>query len=203
MARRRFPPTNMDRNTRDWTRAVENFVHDQDARNEREDSSGLNAAKARSSAAKRQAATIRSLPFVSTGYDSQSGFGLVDGWNTVATVRVSHPEGWAIGSILAVGGAAALDDLSGGLTICEGRIVIGSQVSPTFAPAKDAGASKVNNILSPNFGISSFDATAASSTLCMLQLRPINPIAFPAKISNYSSLAVTATFINNVFPETL
>ena len=192
----RFPAPNLDRLSRPWTRMVEGFLQDQQKRNEREDADALNSNKAQASAAQRMAQTIRSLPFVVTGQGSNTGFGLGAGWNVVATVAISHPEGWERLSIAAMGGAAVVDTTTGGLTICEGRIVIGGTSSPIFAPAKDAGASAVNNILSPNFGISDIAAAAGGSTTCTLELRPVNSGAFPVRPGNYASLTIISTFTN-------
>lgn len=196
MARRRFPNANLPRESREWTREVENFITEQDARNEKADSSGVNASKSAASTAQRQGDTIRQIPFQINGYDTQSGFGLVDGWNVVAAITIEHPAGWDRVTFTAIGGAAVLDDVSGGLTIAQARIRIGTAASPTFSPAKDAGASKVNNILNPQFGVANLDATAAGSTQILLELTPVNPVAFPAAISNYSSLVVQAFFSN-------
>lgn len=194
----RFPSTNLDRLSRPWTRFVEQFLQDQNRQNEREEADALNVNKSQAAAAQRLAQTIRSMPFVVTGQGSTTGFGLVAGWNVVSTVVISHPQGWERLSIAAIGGAAAVDATTGGLTLCEARIVIGGSSSPIFAPAKDAGASQVNNILSPNFGVSNVVAVAGGSTTCTLELRPQNSGAYPVRPGNYSSLTVVSTFTNPV-----
>ncbi|MDF2915894.1 MAG: hypothetical protein K0S70_111 [Microbacterium sp.] len=196
--RLRFPLPNLDRLSRPWTRYVEQRLEEQAARNEREDAEALNVNKGQNAAAQRMAKTIRSMPFVVVGQGSSTGFGLVAGWNVVATVDIRHPDEWQDLSIVAMGGAAAVDTLSGGLTICEARIVIAGIASPIFAPAKDAAASQVNNILSPNFGLPGVGAFSGGVTSCTLELRPLNSNAFPARSGNYASLTVIATFTNPV-----
>jgi len=192
----RFPAPNLDRLSRPWTRFVEDFIQGQNKRNEREEADALNANKAQASASQRQAQTIRRLPFVVPGQDTRTGFGLVAGWNTVALVTIPNPEGWDVVSITAIANVAALDTTSGGLTICEGRLIIGAYASNIFSPSKDSGASAVNNVLSMNFGTIDYPVFPGVSTTCSIQLSPLNPTAFPVRPSNYASLTVTATFTN-------
>lgn len=192
----RWPSSGFPRPSHEWRRKVEALIQDHETFIDRQKGEGQNLGKSQSSTMKRLASTIKAQPFTVVGHDSETGFGLSSGWNAVASVTISHPFGWGLLSLTAVGAAAAVDTTSGGLTICEARIVIGSSVSPSFAPAKDAGVSAVNNILTPNFGVRDVSATATDKTVCTLELRPLNPSAFPSMPGNYASLTINAVFTN-------
>ena len=137
--------------------------------------------------------TVAALPRTQSATDSSTGWGLGAGWNTKATVNLVVPEGKTLANISAVGGAAAADLTTGGLTNASARIVIGESGSVTFEAAKDAGASVVNNIMTPSYG-RSFATSGGSTITVTLDLNPLNPAAFGATASNYASLTVIATF---------
>lgn len=126
--------------------------------------------------------------------DSSTGFALAAGWTTKATVTLTVPERVTLATVTAIGGSAAADRTTGGLTNAQARILIDGVPSVTFEAAKDAGASVVNNILSPSSG-RSFAVTEGDNITVDLQLNPLNAAAFTATPSNYASLTVIGTFI--------
>lgn len=126
---------------------------------------------------------------------SATGFNVTSGWNTYASVSFIVPEGKTRANIFATGGAAAVDLTSGGTTSCSARIQIGSSSSVAFQPAKDAGASAVNNILTPSHG-RSYAVTPGATINVTLQLNPLNAAAFPTSAGNYASLNALALFGN-------
>lgn len=190
----RFPRSRAPREQAEWIRDVENRIIALETGGARNSQDNLNANKSQNSTMERQGRTIREMPYVATSFDSTTGFGLGSGWNTVASLSVTVPESKTLLDIVAIGGAAAVDMTSNGLTICQARIVIAGAASPTFSPAKDSGVTAVNNILTPNFGREALAVTPGASIAVTLQLSPLNPSAFPSSPGNYATLTAIAAF---------
>jgi hypothetical protein len=135
--------------------------------------------------------TVAALPRLASQVASSSGFGLTAGWNDYATVTIAVPAGKTHATIQAVGGCAAVDMTSGGVTSASARILINGTASASFPSAKDAGASAVNNVMSPSSGAA---ITVSGTVTVELQINPLNATAFPAEPGNFASLSVIAMF---------
>lgn len=191
-----FPRSGLNREQAAWQRAVEDSIKKLWVDSERNGQSGDNANSSQNSTMSRLASTVRALPVVSVGQDTQTGFNLTaGGWLTRATVVIPVPDGKTLANVVAIGGAAAVDLTSGGVTVCQARILLPSLVSPFFQAAKDAGASAVNNILTANYG-AEIAVTPGSTLTANLQLNPLNASAFGTSAGNYATLTVIAVFTN-------
>ena len=191
-----FPRRNLPGESEQWGRAHDDRVIALEKQNTalRQSLNALNRSTA--STLSNLANQLNAMPIVWVGGDAQTGFGLsTSGWITVATVRVPVPPGKDVASIVAVGGAAAADLTSGGLTVAEGRIFIsGSSTSPRFTAAKDSGASVTNNVITASYGSGAVPTSGNPEIEVLFQLLGVNPAAFPPAPENYASLTVTATF---------
>lgn len=132
------------------------------------------------------------LPQVESAQDVQSGFGLVAGWKTVASVSLPRPVDKNRGVIQASAQGTVLDMTSGGLTTSECRIVIGGVASAVIPAAKDAGASVVQNVLAVS---STREITPLPPIILVeFQIQPLNPAAYSAQSSNIANLSVYAGY---------
>lgn len=138
-----------------------------------------------------KAGTLAALPILASRVATSTGFGLAAGWNDYASATIPVPAGKTHATVMVVGGAAAVDMTSGGVTSANARLVINGVASPAFPSAKDAGASAVNNVMTANSGA----AVAVSGNVTVsLQINPLNATAFPANTGNFASLTVIVLF---------
>lgn len=135
---------------------------------------------------------VTSLPMILTAGSNNNGFGLGSGWNPITQITISRPETHSIARIFAIGGAAVVDTLTGGVTSCSARILINGVASTTFEPSKDAGASAVNNILTPMY--TRHIDPISDPVVVRLELNPLNSSAFPASPVNYGVLNIMVAY---------
>lgn len=143
----------------------------------------------------QRALAVRRLPFQETRVSRSTAFALSGAYVTRTTVTVPVPDDRNNVQILAVGTAAALDQLTGGVTTSYGRILIDGDASGDFPAAKDAGATFVNNVITATHA-RTFDVTELTSFTVDLQLNGLNGAAYPANANNFAQLAVMASFTN-------
>lgn len=137
-------------------------------------------------------ATIANIPIVTIASNSSTNFSLSSTFTAKASVNIPVPPGKTAARVVAVGGLAAADGTSGGVTTAYARIVIAGMPSVTFSAAKDAGASVVNNIITPSSGATL--GVQGGAIPVSLEAFGENGAAFPAFTSNYAQLTVIATF---------
>lgn len=121
------------------------------------------------------------------------GNALSAGNNVYVTAIIPTPPGKTRATVLAVGNAAYVDQTTGGVTSLSGSIVINSNSGPVIPASKDAGASRVNNILSTSHSVSVSDVNQIEVSFL---IQPLNAGAFGATASNFASLTVIAVFDN-------
>lgn len=146
----------------------------------------------------RLADTVARMPLLQMTVDRSSGFGLSSGWNTVVSTTLTVPDGKARAQVIAIGTGAAVDagaSGTGGLTSCYGRVQIGGQSSGDFPPAKDHGASAVNNVMTATL-TREYSVTPGQTLNFSMQMQPLNQAAFPVMPANFAQIAVLAVFDN-------
>lgn len=189
-----------------WVRQVQTAIDDLRQAAYRRDQGELNANKAQTGTGKTQGDTIRELQGVVKALPRPAGyyvkienFGL--GSEASVSQRVPVPEGKTKVVLTAIGNVAVLDMNSGGVAVAEAKITASgfgfSLSSPTVYASKDAGASRVNNIISPSFGFerAGFDINSADFTVT-LTIKASNPSAFPQNSGNVATLTLTAIFFD-------
>lgn len=134
---------------------------------------------------------VEALPITLSSGERTTGGSLSGSWATVASTSITRPEGKTRVAVTGFGNASYLDDVTGGLTTSYLRIVINGVASGQFAAAKDAGVSKVANILSGAF---TREFTAPSTVTVQLQAYALNGSAFPSAPQNYADISALATF---------
>ncbi|MFZ4894630.1 hypothetical protein ACL9RL_09285 [Plantibacter sp. Mn2098] len=138
--------------------------------------------------------TTANLPIPGVGTATTTNIGLLSSsWITYATVTIPVPLGKGTATIMAFANGAFLDMTSGGVTALSARIVIGdTNISPAAPGAKDAGASRVNNIVQLGYSavLTGIDTTVKAE----LQVNPLNASAFPAQAQNFASITINAAF---------
>lgn len=143
-------------------------------------------------------ATVAALPAPAGFFDQTTNFSLATPVNVGRNITI--PEGKTRVVFTAVGNVAALDTTSGGLAIASAFIEVNGNgfvwSSPVVPAAKDAGASNVNNIITPVLGFEQSGLIPGQSFLVNLQVSATNPSAFPTQSSNYATIAMTAIFFN-------
>lgn len=139
--------------------------------------------------------TIAALPVTLTDSGSATNFSTTStSLTTKATATVTVPAGKTRCQLIAVGGASIADTTTGGVATSSARIVINGTNGSTFAASKDAGASVVNNILTPSFSRSMTGLTPGAALNVTIQLAVSNAGAFPAVASNMASVNIIAIF---------
>lgn len=200
-----FPPFNLPNEAIPWGRVVQRRVVEgeiSEGQLAQKVDNGLRATSGQLTSLSRQvnslaeviqtlSGVIASLPISLTESSRTSGGGLSGSWATVASTEIAYPEGKTQASVTAIGNAAYLDTLSSGATSSYLRIVINGGTSPEFAASKDAGATRVNNVLS---GTHSRNLSGGSSVTVSLQAYGLNGSAFPPSPSNYANLTTLITF---------
>lgn len=137
--------------------------------------------------------SIDALPLQVMEVQDASGIALSAGWVSYATVSLTVPPEKRRLQVLAIGTAAVLDQLSGGVTSSYGRIRINGELSREFPAAKDAGATVVNNVITAT-SARAVDVTELDTVEIRFELQPLNPSAFPANPANFAQLAVHGSF---------
>jgi hypothetical protein len=138
---------------------------------------------------------VKALPTTTVKNNSSTNFALTGSFAPYASINfsASYPNGLLPGDKVRAYcfvniSAAALDTTSAGATTAIGRINFGGILSPEFSAAKDAGASVVNNIVSGSYGYFVTLGINVNYTIS-LELKGLNPTAFPASASNYANIA--------------
>lgn len=134
---------------------------------------------------------VNALPVTVTETSQATGGSLTGSFETIASLTIPNPPGKTHASVTALGDAAYLDTLTGGLTTSYMRLRIDGVTSLEFAASKDAGVSQVNNILSGTF---SRQVSGAEEIVIEFQARGLNGSAYPASIKNYANLTALVTF---------
>ena len=186
------PRNNLPPDSQPWAREVEKRIDQLEIENERFNQDVTNSFKTLNSSMNLLNEQVLALPMILTAGSANTGFGLGAGWNPITQITVSKPANRTIARVFAVGGAAAVDTTTGGITVCSARILINDVASPTFEPAKDAGASAVNNILTPMF--TRTISPISDPVVVRLELNPANAAAFPARGSNYGVLNIIVSY---------
>lgn len=193
-----FPPYNLPDEAVPWGREVQKRViagEDSEVQLTQKVDNGLRATAGQLSALADQinglSDVINALPVTITETSQFTGGGLTGSYTTVASVTIPAPTGKASASVTAIGNAAYLDTVTGGLTTSYMRILINGVVSLDFAASKDAGATQVNNVLS---GTYSTRLLSPLGVTVDLQARGLNGSAFPPSFSNYANLTALVTF---------
>lgn len=137
---------------------------------------------------------IAAIPITLAATVRTSGFGLAAGWNTYATTTLVVPVGKTSAAILGIGAAMALDKTSGGLTSANSRILIDGAASGDFPAAKDAGASRVANVMNAQHSLALTDLVAGATITVAFQISPLNPAAFTADARNFASITALGSF---------
>lgn len=183
---------NLPPESQPWAREIERRVQQLELYSERAAQDVKNSFKSLNSSMTLLNEQVLALPMILTAGSANTGFGLGSGWNPITQITVSKPESRTIARVFAVGGAAAVDTTTGGLTTCSARILINGVASPTFEPAKDAGASAVNNILTPMY--TRTISPINESVVVRLELNPANATAFPSMPGNYGVLNIIVSY---------
>lgn len=145
------------------------------------------------------AQVVRNLPVPAGQFARSNGIGLAAGPVNIG-FSVTVPEGKTRVVFTAVGNVAVLDATSGGLASANASIEVNGPgfiwSSPVMPAAKDAGASVVNNIITPVLGFEQGNLTPGWSFLVNMSVNATNPAAYPANPVNFGTLAMVATFFN-------
>lgn len=139
------------------------------------------------------AQVVEALPVQSTTVTRASGFALSGSYVTKVQATIAVPGSKDLAQVLVVGTAAVLDETSGGLTVAYGQIQIDGDTGAEFPASKDAGVSTVNNIVTATHA-RSWTVTAGGSFTVTMQLKGLNPTAFPGDVNNFAQIAVFASF---------
>lgn len=140
----------------------------------------------------RQVAALP-VPQVQSSTVTNWGVNGASGFLTKSSVTFIMPPGKTNVQLQATGGVGMLDTTSGGLAVASSRITINGISSAVFQASKDAGASVVNNIISPSFGGALVLAPGTLITV-NLDVSATNPTAYPTSTTNYAALTVLAIF---------
>lgn len=190
-----YPPRDLPGKADNWGRVVEKNQTGLEGRITDVEQQLSNRTKSASGSSVVLARQILAMPITAVAGDQRTGFGLAAGWGSYATTTLTIPDGRTKAKIMATGGAAAVDMTTMGITTSYGRIVIGSSISVSFAAAKDAGSSAVNNILTMSH-TAEVEAPSGTVITVMLQLNPLNAAAYPTNPGNYASINAIAVFTN-------
>lgn len=148
---------------------------------------------------RQTAEVVAALPIPAGEFAQEDGIGLALGPVNIG-FSVTVPAGKTRVVFTAVGNVAVLDATSGGLASANAYIEVNGSgftwSSPVMPAAKDAGASVVNNIITPVLGFEQADLTPGGSFLVNMQVNATNPTAYPADPTNFGTVAMVATFFN-------
>lgn len=144
---------------------------------------------------RRLGETVAALPIPGLELDSSAGFAVTGDWVTRASATLTVPAGRTLARVMGIANAEALDDLTGGVTNTRLRILIGGVASREFSASKDAGASKVLNVLAGTHQ-RVWAVTPGSTITVAVQLIAWNPAAYPPSPQNWAQISAQATFTN-------
>jgi len=198
MALKKFEKSSVSREVRPWVREVESRIQNLERDSERNNNAGDNANKGQNSTMAQLSEQIRALPIPVGQYQIETGFGLSTTVFVQTTIYV--PPGKTKMTLTAIGNVAALDMTSGGAAVAQATIEVnGSDFlwsSPVIPASKDAGASVVNNIITPALGFQQGGLVPGNSFFVALSIFATNGTAFPANSQNYGTLTVNCIFFD-------
>lgn len=196
---RRFKPANLSRESTPWGREIEQAIEEHDRELYRRGQGEENANKGQNSSMKRLAATVAALPVPTAYYQRADGFSLA-GPLYLQQTGIPIPPGKTKVALTAIGNVAALDTTSAGVAVARASIEVNGNgfvwTSPTMPASKDAGASAVNNIITPALGFQQEGLVPGETFLVSLNVTATNGAAFPTTASNFATLAITAIFFS-------
>ncbi|MFI8593723.1 hypothetical protein ACIGCK_04745 [Microbacterium sp. NPDC078428] len=149
----------------------------------------------RTASGTQRAQAVSKLTRPDVGWAEASGFDL----SAMLPVQFNLPvpSDMDFVNIFIVGHVEALDQTSGGLAAALAYIeVSGDELSWSrgpFSASKDAGASVVNNVISPITGFSQ-PVVPETSLLISMNVEATNPSAFPADPANFAIIQAFAIF---------
>lgn len=143
----------------------------------------------------QRAQAVSKLTRPDVGWDEADGFSLAGPLSVQFNIPV--PVDMDFVSIFILGHVEALDMTSGGAAIAQAYLeVSGSALTWSrgpFSASKDAGASVVNNIISPITGFTS-DVVPGTSLLVSMNVSATSGTPFTAQPSNFAILQALAIF---------
>ena len=156
-----------------------------------------NSFKATNSSLQLLTKQIEALPIPRGFYVSTSNFGLSAGVKTLQQ-SISVPTGKTKVVLTAIGNVQVLDRTSGGVTVAYANLTAPSfsWSSPQVYASKDAGASAVNNIITPALGFQQTGLTPGSSFTLYMNIDALNRSAFPVESSNFATITISAIFFD-------
>lgn len=184
----------LGRNSQQWRRQVETAIDDIRRDLFRREQNDINANKSQNSTARLTGSNVRSLPVVQGFFKRLDGFGLSP--SPVVKQELLVPPGKTKLVLTAIGNVSVLDMTSGGVAVAYAQIAVGSRSSPLVSASKDSGASRVNNVIAPGFGIELRDLTPNTPLEVTLTVTASNPSAFTSQSSNFATLTLTALFFD-------
>jgi len=194
----RFEKSGLSRESRPWGRQVENLLKQLVRDSSRSGNSDLNANKTQNSTMAELSNQIRAMPIPVAAYTSDTGFSLAA--TRYFQVTIPIPAGKTSMTLTAIANVAALDATSGGAAVASASIEVGGSgflhSSPIVPASKDAGASAVNNLITPAMGFQQAGLIPGSNLSVALAVFATNGSAFPARSQNYATLTVSCIFFD-------
>jgi hypothetical protein len=193
-----MPPINLDDHATPWAKAMQQRMDDVELAASRSTNEGGNANSTQAATLNSIAKQIAALPVPTGWFQQRNGFGLGAQYFVDQTIPI--PAGKTKVVLTAIGNVAALDMTSGGIAVAQANIQASGLgfvwSTPNVTASKDAGASVVNNVITPAVGFQQTGLTPGGNILVSMALTASNPSAFPANASNFATLTVSAIFFS-------
>jgi hypothetical protein len=192
------PPMNLPLESAPWGRDKDLRIESLEREMARRASGEENSNKTQNATLQSLAAQIIALP-VPAGYAAKrTGFSLAAAVYVDQVIPIPANKTRVV--LTAIGNAQALDMTSGGAAVAYASIdVVGSGFvwsTPVISASKDAGASVVNNILTPALGFEQGGLVPGQTFTVTLSLSASNPAAYTAQAQNFGTLTIAAIFYN-------
>ena len=193
-----MPPINMDDHATPWAKAMQERMDDVELAASRSTNEGLNANSTQAATLNTLAKQITALPIPTGWFQQKNGFGLTAEYFVDQVIPI--PAGKSTVVLTVIGNVSALDMTSGGVAVAQATIQVGGNgfvwSTPNVTASKDAGASIVNNVITPAVGFQQTGLVGGSNITVSMSLTATNPSAFPANASNFATLTVSAIFFS-------